>query len=145
MARPVVSRHALVLLGEKLKICLRNHNAITKVIKRKQCDWVVSNLLSAFTPKQLTPTIRTLIAKHCGSAAAQCGKALPFRLPLVVLRLRLNRRRSLPRFLSGNGKAEPYRTVRRHSHRRRSGASIKIRPVTKIDLDHVLHAHQVQS
>ena len=50
----------------------------------------------------------------CGFAAAQCGKAVPFRRSLFLLRLRL-----VGGVASRNywlaGKAEPYRTVRRQS------------------------------
>jgi hypothetical protein len=60
--------------------------------------------------------------RRSGLAAAECGKAPPFRQFLfVLLRLRLiNRRCSLRLIWRLNGKAElaePYRTVRRPSRR----------------------------
>jgi len=62
-------------------------------------------------------------AKHvsvrtCGSAAARCGKALPYRKVLFSrwrLRLVATRRHSLEYKISSAGKAEPYRTVGRQS------------------------------
>jgi hypothetical protein len=61
----------------------------------------------------------------CGSAAAQCGKATPYREVIFncgEAAPRPNtRRRSLEPYLSRTGKAEPYRTGRRQSRKERHG------------------------
>jgi hypothetical protein len=97
-----------------------NRQDQNKTVLIAQLDAPPNSLAARNTvnPMQTNPNPAT-----CGFAAAQCGKALPYRSNLNQPEATPRLRRSLKRQTAGVGKAEPYRTVRRQSRKyaRRQG------------------------